>query len=67
MIRFSQNNTFRKIILVFFLSLVLANFLRLDFNNLSWNNNSAHYLGIIANSLMTIIVKLSLDKKTKNQ
>lgn len=67
MIKYNQKNNFRKIILVFFLSLLIINFSRLNYNNLSWSANSAHYLGIISNALMAIIVKLSLDKKEKKE
>jgi len=54
-------------ILVFIVALILLiiNIISLNYNDLSWNTNSSHYLGIIAMFMISLSMLISYFEERK--
>jgi|GEM_PF-1675097 len=50
-----------------FLVLIVVNIGMLNFDDLSFSENKSHYLGIVSNALLGVVMLLSRKKSTKNK
>jgi len=46
--------------------LIIGNISVIDFDDLSWSNNSGSYLGIMAMILLVVVIVISLLEKKKH-
>lgn len=61
----SNINRYR-IYLIIAVVLFFVSLFRVDFDNLSWNHNESHYIGMLFSAIAFVVIYVFIKKKLEN-